>query len=156
MSGGRTLGSARILRAGEGILPSELPDGRAPVHRMNTRSSSSPQNAATSTLQACAPQLYERIAARRTTRGSVATGAVAGRGVDVAGGPIPRKPGYYGEPVVKPPVWTWEIPIYFFFGGIGGMSAVIAFGAFLFHHVDLARTAMWVAAIAVRSFRQFY
>ena len=75
-------------------------------------------------------------------------GVVAGKGVDVAGGPIPRKPGYYGEPVVKPPVWTWEIPLYFFFGGIGGMSAVIAFGAVLFHHVDLARTAMWIAAIA--------
>ena len=74
-------------------------------------------------------------------------GVVPGRGVDVVGGPIPRKPGYYGEPVVKPPVWTWEIPLYLFFGGIGGMSAVIAFGAYLFHHVDLARTAMWTAAI---------
>jgi hypothetical protein len=75
-------------------------------------------------------------------------GVVPGRGVDVVGGPIPRKPGYYGQPVVKPPVWTWEIPLYFFFGGIAGMSAVIAFGAALFHHVDLARTAMWIAAIA--------
>ena len=75
-------------------------------------------------------------------------GVVPGRGVDVVGGPMPRKPGYYGEPVVKPPVWTWEIPLYFFFGGIGGMSAVIALGAFLFHHVDLARAAMWIAAIA--------
>jgi formate-dependent nitrite reductase membrane component NrfD len=75
-------------------------------------------------------------------------GVVPGKGVDVAGGPIPRKPGYYGQPVVKPPVWTWEIPLYFFLGGIGGMSAVIAFGAVLFHHVDLARMAMWIAAIA--------
>jgi hypothetical protein len=33
-------------------------------------------------------------------------GVVAGRGVDVAGGPIPRKLGYYGDAVVKPPVWT--------------------------------------------------
>jgi hypothetical protein len=73
---------------------------------------------------------------------------VTGRGVDVAGGPIPRKPGYYGQPVVRPPVWTWEIPIYFFVGGLGGMSAAIAFGAMLFHHFDVARTAMWVAAIA--------
>jgi len=73
---------------------------------------------------------------------------VTGRGVDVAGGPIPRKPGYYGQPVVRPPVWTWEIPIYFFVGGLGGMSAVIAFGALLFHHFDVARTAIWVAAIA--------
>ncbi len=75
-------------------------------------------------------------------------GVVAGKGVDVTGGPIPGKPGYYGQPVVKPPVWTWEIPLYFFFGGIAGMSAVIAFGAALFHHVDLASTAMWLAAIA--------
>jgi polysulfide reductase-like protein len=75
-------------------------------------------------------------------------GVVAGKGVDVAGGPIPRKPGYYGQPVVKPPVWTWEIPIYFFVGGLGGMSAVIASGAVIFHHLDLARTAMWIASIA--------
>jgi len=75
-------------------------------------------------------------------------GVVAGRGVDVAGGPIPRKPGYYGQAVVKPPVWTWEIPIYFFMDGIAGMSTVIASGAIIFHHVDLARAAMWVASIA--------
>jgi Polysulphide reductase, NrfD len=76
-------------------------------------------------------------------------GIVAGRGVDVTGGPIPRKPGYYGQPVVKPPVWTWEIPIYFFVGGLGGMSAVIALAAAIFHHLDLARAAMWLAAAGV-------
>jgi hypothetical protein len=75
-------------------------------------------------------------------------GVIPGRGVDVVGGPIPRKPGYYGQPVVKPPVWTWEVPLYFFFGGIAGMAAVIASGAIVFHHVDLARAAMWIAAIA--------
>jgi hypothetical protein len=75
-------------------------------------------------------------------------GIVTDRGVDVAGGPIPRKPGYYGEPVVRPPVWTWEIGLYFFIGGIGGMSAVIASAATLFHHIDLIRAAMWLAAIA--------
>ena len=76
-------------------------------------------------------------------------GVVAGRGVDVAGGPIPRKPGYYGQPVVKPPVWTWEIPVYFFVGGVAGMSAVIAFAAAIFHHLDVARGAMRLAAIGV-------
>ena len=53
-----------------------------------------------------------------------AKGVVTGRGVDVAGSPIPRKPGYYGQPVVRPPMWTWEIPFYLFVGGLGGMSAV--------------------------------
>src|SRR5262249_21812308 len=77
-----------------------------------------------------------------------AKSGVTGRGVDVAGGPIPRKPGYYGHPVVRPPVWTWEIPIYFFVGGLGGMSTVIALGAVLFHHFDIARMAMWFAAVA--------
>jgi hypothetical protein len=75
-------------------------------------------------------------------------GVVPGKGVDVAGGPIPRKAGYYGQPVVKPPVWTWEIPLYFFMGGMAGMSAVVASAAIIFHHVDLARAAMWLAAIA--------
>ncbi len=76
-------------------------------------------------------------------------GVVTDRGVDVAGGPIPRKPGYYGQPVVKPPVWTWEVPLYFFVGGLSGMSTVIASAAVLFHYVDLARAAMWIAAIGV-------
>src|SRR5439155_1270632 len=59
-------------------------------------------------------------------------GIVAGRGVDVTGGPIPRRSGYYGQPIVKPPVWTWEIPIYFFIGGFAGMAAVIAFAGLIF------------------------
>ena len=74
-------------------------------------------------------------------------GIVAGRGVDVTGGPIPRRSGYYGQPVVKPPVWTWEIPIYFFIGGLAGMAAVIAFAGLIFHEIDLARTAMSLATI---------
>ncbi len=81
-------------------------------------------------------------------------GVVTGRGVDVTGGPIPRKPGYYGQPVVKPPVWTWEIPVYFFVGGLAGMATPIALIAFIFHYVDpslattvgVARAAMWLAA----------
>jgi hypothetical protein len=31
---------------------------------------------------------------------------------------------YYGRPVLKPPVWQPEIPVYFFTGGLGGASAV--------------------------------
>ncbi len=72
---------------------------------------------------------------------------VVGRGVDVTGGPIPRRSGYYGQPVVKPPVWTSEIPIYFFIGGLAGMAAVIAFAGLIFHEIDLARTAMSLATI---------
>jgi hypothetical protein len=74
-------------------------------------------------------------------------GVVPGRGVDVVGGPIPHRPGYYGEPVVRPPVWTWEIPLYLFVGGLSGMAAVIALIGLIFQRSDLARTAMWLAAM---------
>ena len=87
------------------------------------------------------------------------SGVVSAQGVDVAGGPIPRKlatgrvrptggPGYYGEPVVRPPVWSWEVPVYFFIGGFGGMASVIAVAALAFHHVDLVRGAAWLALTA--------
>jgi len=75
-------------------------------------------------------------------------GVVTDRGVNVAGGPIPRQAGYYGQPVVKPPLWIWEVPVYFFIGGFGGMSAVIALAALVFHHSDVGRTAMWLAVFA--------
>src|SRR2546428_1512509 len=48
------------------------------------------------------------------------TGRVADTGVLVVGGPIPRDmasvSGYYGQPIVKPPVWTWQIALYLFVG----------------------------------------
>lgn len=34
--------------------------------------------------------------------------------------------GYYGRPLLKKPVWTWEIPLYFFIGGAAGAAALIA------------------------------
>jgi hypothetical protein len=78
-----------------------------------------------------------------------AKGAVGGRGVNIAGGPIPRQQGYYGQPVVRPPVWTWEIPIYFFMGGLSGMSAVISLGAAISHHLDVARVSILIAVAGV-------
>jgi formate-dependent nitrite reductase membrane component NrfD len=55
---------------------------------------------------------------------------------------------YYGLPVLKAPVWTWEIPLYFFVGGIAGVSAVIAFAAQMFgSDPALTRAALWVAMI---------
>ncbi len=74
-------------------------------------------------------------------------GAVNGRGVDVAGGPIPRKPGYYGEAVVRPPVWTWEIAAYFWIGGAAGMVPLIACAALLKHQAELAFAAMLLATV---------
>ncbi len=70
-----------------------------------------------------------------------------GRGVDVAGGPIPRRAGYYGQAVVRPPVWTWEIPVYFFVGGAAGMAPLIACSALVLRQIDLAYVALWIAGM---------
>jgi DMSO reductase anchor subunit len=48
---------------------------------------------------------------------------------------------YYGRPVIKEPVWTPEIPVYFFFGGMAGASAGLSFMARLFGRKRLARAA---------------
>ena len=54
---------------------------------------------------------------------------------------------YYGVPLLKPPVWTWEIPTYFFVGGAGGAAAVLASIAQLTGaDEDLVRDARWIAA----------
>ena len=37
--------------------------------------------------------------------------------------------GYRDRPLLKAPVWTWEIPVYFFIGGVAGLCAVIAAAA---------------------------
>ena len=36
---------------------------------------------------------------------------------------------YYGRPVLKPPVWEWTIPAYFFTGGLSAGAALLAAGA---------------------------
>jgi formate-dependent nitrite reductase membrane component NrfD len=56
--------------------------------------------------------------------------------------------GYYDLPLLKPPVWTWEVPAYFFVGGAAGAAAVVgavarAAGA----DPSLVRDARWLAAV---------
>jgi len=59
-----------------------------------------------------------------------------------------HSPGYYGLPSLKAPVWTWEIPAYFFVGGAAGAAAVIASTARLAGaRPELVRDARWLAAI---------
>lgn len=82
--------------------------------------------------------------------------AAADKAPPVGQGRGPAKPppqirgreSYYGLPVLKAPVWTWEVPLYFFVGGIGGVSAVVAFAAQMFaRDPALIRAALWVAMI---------
>jgi hypothetical protein len=52
---------------------------------------------------------------------------------------------YYGRPILKEPVWTWEIPWYFFTGGLTGASSTLAAGARLAGEEGLARRASLLA-----------
>jgi hypothetical protein len=53
---------------------------------------------------------------------------------------------YYGQPILSEPTWTWEIPTYFFLGGMAGASATFAALAELRGNEALARRA-WIVAL---------
>ncbi len=54
---------------------------------------------------------------------------------------------YYDVPLLKGPVWTWEVPLYFFVGGAAGASAIIGnVAAWNGTGGTLARDAKWLAA----------
>ncbi|WP_189938117.1 NrfD/PsrC family molybdoenzyme membrane anchor subunit [Streptomyces sulfonofaciens] len=46
---------------------------------------------------------------------------------------------YYGRPVLKPPVWEWRVPAYFFTGGLSAGAALLAAGADLTGRPALCR-----------------
>lgn len=69
-----------------------------------------------------------------------------GRGAVV---PAAEVRSYYDKPVIKEPVWTWEVPWYFFTGGMSGASAVLAAVAEASGHRDLARVARRVGLAAL-------
>jgi len=58
-------------------------------------------------------------------------------------------PSYHDLPLLKPPVWTWEVPAYFFVGGAAGAAAVLGAAAQIAGPKDekLVRDARWIAAI---------
>jgi DMSO reductase anchor subunit len=54
---------------------------------------------------------------------------------------------YHGQPILKEPIWTWEIPCYFYTGGLAGASAGLAVLSELRGNEALARRA-WTTAMA--------
>jgi formate-dependent nitrite reductase membrane component NrfD len=54
---------------------------------------------------------------------------------------------YYGRPIIKEPVWTPEIPIYFFTGGMAGAAATVGWLADLQGNKRLGRRA-WLVSLA--------
>ncbi len=60
--------------------------------------------------------------------------------------PPASRDSYYGQPVIKEPVWTPEIPWYFFVGGLAGASGTLAWLSGR-SHPGLARRA-WLTSFA--------
>jgi formate-dependent nitrite reductase membrane component NrfD len=59
------------------------------------------------------------------------------------------EPGQITGPIMKPPVWTWEVPLYFWFGGIAAGSSFVALACDLGGDHRSARTARKVAVAAL-------
>ena len=59
--------------------------------------------------------------------------------------PEERVRSYYDRPVLKEPVWTWEVPWYLFAGELAGASAALSFAARLAGNDRLARSALLIA-----------
>ncbi len=63
-----------------------------------------------------------------------------------------QEPTYYDYPVLKAPVWTWEIVWYFFFGGLAAGCYVLASLAALFGSAEdriIARTGYYASLLAL-------
>lgn len=57
-------------------------------------------------------------------------------------------PSYYGTPMLKQPVWVWTIALYFYAGGLAGMSATLGSAAQLVGGRDMRHVVMktrWIA-----------
>ena len=68
------------------------------------------------------------------------------RGAEQAMVPEAEFRSYYGRPVVKRPVWKWDIPAYFATGGAMAGSSLLAAGADLTGNRTLRRAARLAAA----------
>ena len=61
----------------------------------------------------------------------------------------PQTEGYYGRPIVRPPVWKQEIAWYLFTGGLAGGSSALGLAARATGNRALARSTTLTAAAAV-------
>ena len=59
-------------------------------------------------------------------------------------------PTYYDKPVIKPPVWIWAVPAYFYVGGVAGAAMALAlagqvFGGRKLRHFE--ERCRWIGAV---------
>jgi len=88
--------------------------------------------------------LYDKADTTYRAPGAVADGNVPEAARRARGGPLADEAVVQG-PVIKPPVWTWEIPLYFWFGGLAAGSSFVALACDLAGDERSARIARKVA-----------
>jgi hypothetical protein len=148
-----------------GTAPGPGVEGRDPALRAGEVDAESPQTAdAGSGTAEGGPQVSSAHREVRTARPEGERSHGRGRGGGRTGDPgrSKRRRGgraertmvpdaeprsYYGRQVVKTPVWTWEVPWYFFFGGMAGASALLSTGARFSGNVRLGQSASAVALV---------
>lgn len=59
-----------------------------------------------------------------------------------------KEKAYYDVPMLKPPVWKWEIAAYFFLGGLSAGSFLISRIAARRRLETVSRAGAWIAAVA--------
>ena len=103
-----------------------------------------------------APGPTQRSGRRRARRagpgrrpGRAAAGRRRGRGGEELAVPPAEFSSYYGRPILKPPVWTWEIAAYLFTGGLAAGSSLLAAGAQLTGRPALRRAGRLTALAGV-------
>src|SRR4051812_43970483 len=80
-------------------------------------------------------------------REAAQNGRVQDVGIVPISGPFPEPvaaSSYHGNPVLKPPTWTWQVPLYFFVGGVAGVSAIMALVAHIIGNTGLTRASSWI------------
>jgi polysulfide reductase-like protein len=78
---------------------------------------------------------------------AAANGQVQAHGIMAVSSPLPNASAatsYHGNAVLKAPTWTWQVPLYFFVGGVAGISTVLAIVAHIAGNTELTRTSSWV------------
>ena len=85
-------------------------------------SSTSPRSTACRPIRSRPRATWARCGARRRARARRCWPGSRWRASAAGGEPTPD---YYGRPILKAPVWTWEIPAYFFFGGMAGRGRAL-------------------------------
>jgi hypothetical protein len=62
---------------------------------------------------------------------------------------------YYGRPIVKPPVWTWDVAAYLFTGGLAAGSSLLAAGGQLTGRAALRRAGRVTALAGITASAYF-